>query len=391
MVLTWLHVSDVHLSASNPHERDVVIPALFEFVKTSRERGELKPDFIFATGDIAERGSVAAFMGKGSEPALATAFFDDLLQATALEKDRLFIVPGNHDVEQRMGNGLVRTLMNQDASDLYFDPKSPMYHLSGKLGAFASWYNDYFSTVTPQRVFPNKSTCQLIPYTLTNEGKDLQLKLLLLNSTLFCEDSQTDHGKLWIGLRNLDPLIKQLQQEKHDLAIALVHHPLEWFANDSELTQIPTLLKSAVDILMRGHNHKPVAELRDNLIEIAAGATFLSGEQKDKRALYGRFNGTTVEVFPVCYQKNSSPKVWTVDTALFSKNEEGTYTKTVTLPARLDTGKKYPLIKMSAPKAFIVYFLEDDNHKKWVADLATRLRHNGVETILDQWHAVPGD
>ena len=63
--------------------------------------------------------------------------------------------------------------MNQDASDLYFDPKSPMYHLSGKLGAFASWYNDYFSTVTPQRVFPNKSTCQLIPYTLTNEGKDL--------------------------------------------------------------------------------------------------------------------------------------------------------------------------------------------------------------------------
>ena len=103
MALTWLHVSDVHLSASNPHERDVVIPALFEFVKTSRLRGELKPDIIFATGDIAEKGSVAAFMGKGSEPALATAFFDDLLQATALEKDRLFIVPGNHDVEQRMG------------------------------------------------------------------------------------------------------------------------------------------------------------------------------------------------------------------------------------------------------------------------------------------------
>ena len=46
---------------------------------------------------------------------------------------------------------------------------------------------------------------------------------------------------------------------------------------------------------------------------------------------------------------------------------------------------------MSAPKAFIAYSWEDENHKKWVADLATRLRHNGVETILDQWHAVPGD
>jgi len=48
-------------------------------------------------------------------------------------------------------------------------------------------------------------------------------------------------------------------------------------------------------------------------------------------------------------------------------------------------------VKMSAPKAFIAYSWEDESHKKWVADLATRLRHNGIETILDQWHAVLGD
>ena len=46
---------------------------------------------------------------------------------------------------------------------------------------------------------------------------------------------------------------------------------------------------------------------------------------------------------------------------------------------------------MRTPKAFISYSWDDDNHKLWVADLATRLREDGVETILDQWHAVPGD
>jgi hypothetical protein len=43
------------------------------------------------------------------------------------------------------------------------------------------------------------------------------------------------------------------------------------------------------------------------------------------------------------------------------------------------------------PKAFVSYSWDDDNHKKWVAQLATRLRSDTVEVILDQWHAVPGD
>lgn len=46
---------------------------------------------------------------------------------------------------------------------------------------------------------------------------------------------------------------------------------------------------------------------------------------------------------------------------------------------------------MSNPKTFISYSWDDDSHKDWVLQLATDLRNDGVETILDQWHAVPGD
>lgn len=43
------------------------------------------------------------------------------------------------------------------------------------------------------------------------------------------------------------------------------------------------------------------------------------------------------------------------------------------------------------PKAFLSYSHDSLEHKKWVLDLATRLRNNGVESIIDQWSLGPGD
>jgi tetratricopeptide (TPR) repeat protein len=45
----------------------------------------------------------------------------------------------------------------------------------------------------------------------------------------------------------------------------------------------------------------------------------------------------------------------------------------------------------NTPKAFLSYSWDDDSHKEWVKDLAVRLRNDGVETVLDRWHAVPGE
>ena len=43
------------------------------------------------------------------------------------------------------------------------------------------------------------------------------------------------------------------------------------------------------------------------------------------------------------------------------------------------------------PKAFISYAWENDEHRGWVRDLATRLRKAGVEVQLDCWDVAPGD
>ena len=46
---------------------------------------------------------------------------------------------------------------------------------------------------------------------------------------------------------------------------------------------------------------------------------------------------------------------------------------------------------MASPKAFVSYSWDDERHKNWVADLAARLRSDGIDAALDQWDVVPGD
>lgn len=43
------------------------------------------------------------------------------------------------------------------------------------------------------------------------------------------------------------------------------------------------------------------------------------------------------------------------------------------------------------PKVFISYSHDSPEHKRWVAEFATRLRGDGIDTILDQWDLSLGD
>ena len=321
MALTWLHVSDFHLSSKAPYESDVVLNALVESVEWYRHNTDWKPDLIFATGDMAGKGDVAIF--KGGDAAPATKFFDALLKAAGQTRERLFIVPGNHDVERKKGIGLVRTLDTQKEIDEYFT-ESPMYHLTCKLEAFSLWYNDYFSAIPVPRCFPKTSTCHLISYPIN----DVRLVLLLLNSTLFCKDAETDAGKLCIGRSCLTPFINQLEDEKEnrDLAIALVHHPLECLHTRFERLKLKRFLKKQVDILLQGHFHQTEVEPGEDLIQLAAGATYV--DNGTKKALYGFFNGKVLDVFPICYQEES--EVWRVDPDVFP--EEPTHIKSYIIP-----------------------------------------------------------
>jgi hypothetical protein len=43
------------------------------------------------------------------------------------------------------------------------------------------------------------------------------------------------------------------------------------------------------------------------------------------------------------------------------------------------------------PKVFISYSWDSESHRAWVRALGARLRSDGVDVTLDQWHVGPGD
>ncbi len=302
--VTWLHISDLHLSDRGAYDQEVILRALVAAVKQFRAEGQV-PDLIVVTGDIAQSG-------RGEEYQQATLFFDDLLAAAGLDKRRLFVVPGNHDVDRKAGRFLPRTLDNDQEADEFFDPAGvAIRNQFQKLQAYSAWYNSYFAGV---RSFFVDSTCSAVEVVQVRQSR---VAVLSLNSALFSIDDH-DHGKLLLGRRCLDKAKEQLQQCEFDLTIALLHHPLDWLSA-VERANIRAALGASVDLLLHGHYHETDTECivsqHGGYLKLGAGAAYQTREWPN-RAMYATAQGGRVTIFPICYQ-DKPREVWTLDTALF--------------------------------------------------------------------------
>lgn len=304
MKACWLHVSDFHFRDGESYEREVILQALVESVARFRRKNR-KPDLVFATGDIGNSG-------KPGEYTLATEFFDRLLAAAGLSRDRLFVVPGNHDCDRSGGDWLLRTLETREQADRYFAPGVEKLHLVKKQMAFSDWYDTYFASTG--RKFPRDSTCGPIE---TVTAGDWRIAVLPLNSALFSQDD-ADHAKLWIGRRSLEAALNALDAEGADLRVALLHHPLSSLS-DVERAAIKTLLQERVDFILRGHLHEndleQIMTASGGALHFAAGATYQTMRWPN-RALYVTLDASGATVFPIRYE-DVPKRIWVVDPGLF--------------------------------------------------------------------------
>lgn len=309
MPVTWLHISDIHLKADEAYDRNVVLSALVRSVRGFREREGRAPDVVFATGDIAHSG-------QPGEYEVATRFFDQLLDAAGLGRARLFLVPGNHDVDRKLGAGLSRTLSSRSQSDEYFDPRVPKPHLTQKLGSFLHWYQNYFAGI---RVMPGDSTCG--PLELI-QLMGHRLAVFPINTALFCQDD-SDHEKLFVGRRCFSDAVTQLKGIDAGLKIALMHHPLE-FLSGLERQHIRAGLIDELDVVLTGHLHEAgIAGINMGTgrnLYCAAGAAYQTRDWPNT-AYYATFEGDRVGIFPICYV-DQPREVWTLDTSLFPYERE---------------------------------------------------------------------
>lgn len=285
--IRWLHLSDLHFRPDQSYDANIVLDTLLGDLDSNLGNEFLPIDFVFITGDI-------AYHGKNEEYHLAAHFFDKLLQRLSLQKENLYLVPGNHDVDQQLvktakyiaasvnARDLTHIERRRRVAEILTDQQCRRLVLR-RLDQYAEFVNEYFAghlRFSDEEYF----------YSKTVKIDDAELAIYGLNSAWFCA-SDSNQGQLVIGERQVRAAIDQ--NAGATLRIALVHHPLDWLAefdkNDSE-----DLLVRQCDFILHGHWHKQA--FRQEKRPSGEPYIFASGAGYDKRELRNACNAVKIDL-----------------------------------------------------------------------------------------------
>jgi len=273
--LTWLHISDIHFLPTKEwrdnHSRTALLNHLKEVFSLNPR---LRPDFIFCTGDIA--------FGEHPKTSLpeqytqAVEFFDALLAIcgdaeTPLPKERLFIVPGNHDVARSKINSDIQTALtffakesdahaetiNQRFNDCSKEFKETINRLD-EYGAFIKQYLPHQYDVNGRH-----------HYCCITNVKGVKVGVAGFNSSWSCAGPEDDRN-LWLAA-NWQFNAAQEALRDADIRIGLIHHPLDWL-NSSDRDIANRRLASDYDFWLHGHSHNAWVTPVQSHIVLAAGA-----------------------------------------------------------------------------------------------------------------------
>ncbi len=275
--LTWLHLSDLHLRADTAYDANIVLPKLLEYLANELPALFRNIDFVFFTGDT-------AYYGRRDDYAQAVRFFDELLATVKLQKDRLFIVPGNHDIDRGRIGEPAKAL-----SEHITAPRLSIEEMRSRVGGIFADSSARQMILERQKEFHEFVTAYLSQdlkwadnyryfSTLIPFGP-IEIAIYGLNSALLCA-SDNDNGRLLLGERQVRAAT-EIGQGKQ-LRIGLMHHPTEWL-HQLDRADCEPLLRNSCDFLLHGHLHEQA--FRQDKRQRSSMYVFASGAGFDKRTL----------------------------------------------------------------------------------------------------------
>lgn len=274
--LTWLHISDWH-HGDFPIDPEVVRDKLVEDIKgrLSISSDLAKIDFIVFSGDAALNGKAKEYEDAKKE------FFVPVLKAAQVEPNRLFIVPGNHDLDEeelkKLPDEFQKDVVSNEDLDRWLKD-------DGKREQLLQPFKDF-------RIFVSSFTGQDSPdYSDVRpwEINGKKVYLLGINSAWFCRrhvdasGKQNDYGFARVGERQFHRKLEQIP--KSDLKIAVLHHSQDWLEySDGQV--VWRRLRQGCNFILHGHGHIPKVTAEHgtggDCVIIPAGASFERRTAKD--------------------------------------------------------------------------------------------------------------
>ncbi|MBL7174435.1 MAG: metallophosphoesterase [Desulfobacteraceae bacterium] len=316
--ITWLHLSDLHFRdrEATSLDRNVILTALLEDLHGLEERHDLSPDFILISGDI-------AYSGIREEYELAEMFFDNLLEVTKLSKERLLVVPGNHDINSPLISQGAKAIISSLSSRMMMEGAlidvQDRSLILRKFKGYSDFVNDYFNGT----IFFNNNQYFWVR-TLNLSGHNVVV--LGLNSAWTASGGVDERGKLGLSERQVRRALEQGNDE--GIKIALLHHPFDWLY-EFDWNVCEPLLMDNCDFILSGHLHKTSLSFKETpdarAMNIAAGACYASRDYHNSynivRLDFERREG---ELFLRTWSDSGSG-FWTEDTLAYRNVKNGIY------------------------------------------------------------------
>ncbi len=231
--VTWIQLSDLHIFESTDWN------LMLDGYQKLSER--IHPDFIVVTGDYRHKK-----YEDNKDYSKALDFLEKITNLFNIKKEDVFLIPGNHDVEEyEFRKVCIEKIKEQieDDPDAYQEFLNTSQNLNTAFGAYAKFVKKFYGNeVTDCRVTnPEKVICL--------QWRN-RINIILLNTALI-SDGDKNHGEI-IDIRAFG----KITINENLPTIVLGHHDFESICNSHRERMVSIFEKLNVKAYLCGDTHK---------------------------------------------------------------------------------------------------------------------------------------
>lgn len=297
-LFSWVHLSDIHVGhggAEHQWDQRIVLDAIRDDLATLADRPSI--DAILVTGDV-------AFSGAGrskDEYERAATWLDGVAKAVGVDRSKIYIVPGNHDVNR----GADKDPVVADVMERLRGQGTPIDAILGKTDDRAALakrmeaYLDFSAQFGPwpQRALLPVATDRLYWSHVIPAKGGLSVRVVGLNTAMLARDD-LDKGQLMVGKEQIAKTLSSTLIPDGEVVMVLTHHPIKtgWLRDEAD---IKNLVLSRSHIHLSGHVHEAESALvmagtGGQHINVVAGASHGEKLPPDVPAQHGYNIGSIV-------------------------------------------------------------------------------------------------
>lgn len=296
--MKWVVLSDLHMNFKNC-TTEIARKKLIDVLK--KESGI---SFILITGDCLNQNK--GDLGEIKE------FLIKLMRACNINKNRIILCPGNHDID--------RNVVNRNEQIEIYREKGELPDLNICLDGY-SRFKEFYS------LFYGKS---YKPFTIKNIDN---FRIIAIDSCLVSKDGK-DYGYLAVNFTKLSTL----EIKKDDkINVVVMHHGVEWLHPEEGRRFQHWLVDNNVRMVFCGHNHAPGMNIlteaigekgipRDGIPQFTCGCT-LSDSYSKPVFLIGENMEESVEIKLYEYMDDSR---WEIARGILRSFPDGIYQESTT-------------------------------------------------------------